>query len=102
MSVDPERDNKDVLADYVTYFNPEFIGVSGETEQLQALAKPFGIYFSAEKEATVGTQNNYQVNHSVSMLVIDPGARLRAIISPPHKANDIAESFTRISRAFSE
>lgn len=102
VSVDPERDSEAALAEYVTYFNPEFIGVSGEKEQLQALAKPLGIFFSAEnaKADDEGKEKDYQVNHSVSMLLIDPRARLRAIISPPHNANEIAENVTKISRVF--
>ncbi len=102
VSVDPERDNKDVLADYVAYFNSEFIGVSGEIIQLQALAKPLGIFFGTEKDADTEATNNYQVNHSISMLLIDPKARLRAIISPPHNAKDLAESYTKISNVFAE
>ncbi len=102
VSVDPERDSKDVLAEYVTYFNPEFLGVSGEMDQLQALIKSLGIFFSAEIENSAEATNSYQVNHSVSILLIDPGARLRALISPPHNAKEIAENFTKISRVFAE
>ncbi len=99
VSVDPDRDNNESLADYVTYFNSEFLGVSGEKEQLQALAKPLGIFFGAEE---ADETDNYQVNHSVSILLIDPKARLRAIISPPHNAKDLAASYTKISSVFAE
>ncbi len=102
VSVDPERDSKEVLAEYVTYFNSEFSGITGEKEQLQALAKPLGIFFSAEKGKTEDAGNDYPVNHSVSILLIDPSARLRAIISPPHDAKEIADSFTKISRVYAE
>lgn len=104
VSVAPERDTEDTLAEYVTYFNPEFLGVSGEKAQLQALAKPLGIFFSAEKAKVdeEGKENDYQVNHSVSMLLVDPRARLRAIISPPHNAKEIAENVTKISRVFDD
>ena len=48
ISVDPERDTIEQLTDYVTYFNPEFIGVTGSMENLQVLTKSLGIAFGKE------------------------------------------------------
>src|SRR5210317_596495 len=43
VSVDPERDKPELLADYVTYFNPDFTGATGAIEQLTPLTRSLGI-----------------------------------------------------------
>lgn len=74
VSVDPERDQGELFDDYVRWFNPEFIGVTGDERQLQALSRQLGIVFFLEQpdEAT----GFYNVDHSASVLIIDPQGRL--------------------------
>lgn len=93
ISVDPERDSKELLAEYVPYFNAEFIGVRGSLQQLQALTSPLGIAFGREGD---GEQDNYEVFHSARILLIDPRARLKALFSSPHDVNKIAADYISI------
>ena len=97
ISVDPERDTMEQLAEYVPYFNPEFIGVRGSIQQLQALTAPLGIAFGQEgnEEGDVES-DDYEVFHSSRILLIDPKARLKALFSSPQDVNQIASDYIKI------
>ena len=88
VSVDPERDSPAKLQEYLQYFDPQFIGVSGEDAQLRALTLQLGIAYHVE-EHTPGAAL-YTVDHSASILLLDPQARLYAVLRGPHEAATIA------------
>jgi protein SCO1/2 len=79
VSVDPERDSGPALAEYVGYFSPHIIAATGEPVQLQALTAALGVvYMKAPQSGT-----DYNIDHSASLLVLDPQARLHALFRPP-------------------
>jgi len=92
ISVDPERDSPERLGQYVRKFNPDFLGATGSHDQLQDLTRTLGVMYarSAEQEAG-GT--DYMVDHSASILLIDPQARLVAVFSWPHDSDAMAADF---------
>ena len=93
ISVDPERDTVAQLTDYVPYFNPEFIGVTGSLENLQVLTKSLGIAFGKEGD----TKNDeYEVFHGTRIMLIDPEARLKALFSLPHDVTKIVSDYSKI------
>lgn len=93
ISVDPERDTIEQLTDYVPYFNPEFIGVTGSMENLQVLTKSLGIVFGKEGDAD---NVDYEVFHSTRIMLIDPEVRLKALFSFPHDVNQIVSDYIKI------
>ena len=93
ISIDPERDTVAQLADYVPYFNPDFIGVTGSLGNLQALTKSLGIAFGKEGD-TEGDE--YELFHSTRIMLIDPEARLKALFSSPHDVKIIASDYSKI------
>ena len=93
ISVDPERDTIEQLTDYVPYFNPEFIGVTGSMENLQVLTKSLGIVFGNEGDAD---NVDYEVFHSTRIMLIDPEVRLKALFSFPHDVNQIVSDYIKI------
>lgn len=95
VSVDPERDTPEKLGQYVTYFNPHFRGATGEKEALKDFTGQLGlIYGRVEGE---NTALDYLVDHSASILLIDPLGRLAAIFSAPHDSTAIAQDFITIT-----
>lgn len=82
VSVDPERDRPEQLAQYVAYFGSDNLGITGELEQIRTLAGAFGIWF---EKSPLG-DDNYSVDHSAAVLLIDPAGRYRAVFSAPHEA----------------
>lgn len=78
ISVDPKRDLPQRLGEYTTYFNPKFRGATGTAEELAKLAQQFGVYY---KILDAADGQNYTVDHSTAVLLIDPKVQLRAVFT---------------------
>lgn len=95
ISVDPERDSGDALERYVTWFNPEFLAVTGNDAQLQALTRQLGIvYYRGAADPATGM---YEVEHSGSVLIIDPQGRLYGRFGPPIDSDDLVADLFRLT-----
>ena len=94
VSVDPERDTPQKLAEYLHYFDPAFIGLSGDEHQLQALALQLGVVFFVEPHAQGSAQ--YNVDHSASLLLLDPLGRLHGVMPAPYQASGIAHDILMV------
>jgi protein SCO1/2 len=73
VTVDPERDTREVLAQYVPAFNPSFLGLSGTAEETARVAKEFKIYIQKQPVKEGG----YTVDHSAGTYIFDREGRLR-------------------------
>ncbi len=93
ISVDPERDTPAKLKQYVAYFDPGFIGLTGDHSQLLPLTRQLGIAYRIDQqdpeEQDRGTPR-YDVAHSASILLTDPQGRLYGVFPAPHDAEKIA------------
>jgi protein SCO1/2 len=81
VSVDPERDTPEIMGRYVNYFGEGNLGVSGELDELTKLTTALGIFF----EKVVTDNDNYNVNHSAAVLIINPQGEFSALFSAPHQ-----------------
>jgi len=90
ISVDPSRDTARKLEQYVTYFDPTFLGVTGNNAQLRNLAGQLGAAY--EVAITPGT-DNYPVYHTAAVFLVDPRARYHAVFAPPLDAEAISKRF---------
>lgn len=95
VSVDPERDTPERLGQYVRHFNPRFRAATGPHEVLRSLTAHLGVIYrrAEDQETALG----YLVDHSASILLIDPAARLAAIFSTPHDPRAIADDFSVVA-----
>ncbi|MBN1668397.1 MAG: SCO family protein [Anaerolineales bacterium] len=93
ISVDPERDTPQVLAEYVQYFDSSFIGLTGTPQQIQQVASQYGIFYQAQ-QGTAAT--GYLVDHTASVLVIDRQGQLRLILPFETEAPDIASDIEQL------
>ena len=93
VSVDPERDTARQLQAYVPHFNPEFIGVTGDSVVINRLADSMGVVH--EKHAG-STADNYLIDHSTAVYLINPKGRLQGIFAPPHDVADMVKGFQPI------
>ncbi len=73
VSVDPERDTRELLRQYVTAFHPSFLGMTGDAEATARAAKEFKVYVQKQPARNGG----YSVDHSAGTFVLDPQGRLR-------------------------
>ncbi|PVV14287.1 MAG: hypothetical protein B6D77_03425 [gamma proteobacterium symbiont of Ctena orbiculata] len=95
VSVDPERDSLERLSEYVTYFDPSFVGATGPEESLQELTKPLGILY--KRVETEDSAMGYVMDHSASIILVDPQGQFHAYFSPPHDAEKMAHDFIALS-----
>ena len=91
ISVDPERDSPDVLKSYVSHFGKDIMGLTGDMSEIRKLAKQPGIFFQKSS-----TKNNYSVDHSAAILVINPNAKFHALFSAPHNVDALVHDLPLI------
>lgn len=83
VTVDPARDDVAHMRDFVTAFDPSFIGATGTPEALAAVREKYGV--TAKKH---GTGGDYVMAHTSSIFLIDRASRLRAMMPFGHGAAD--------------
>jgi protein SCO1/2 len=93
ITVDPERDTPEVLAQYVHAFDARFIALRGDLPATQRVAKDFKIYFEKRKEG-----DSYSVDHSAQSYVFDPQGRLRLLVRPQAIAADLPDDLRTLLR----
>ncbi len=76
LSVDPARDTPDHLKQYLDYFHPDFIGISGKKLQIDGLVKDLGGIYSINQEEG----EFYTVDHSARIFIVGPIAERFGII----------------------
>jgi len=88
VSVDPDRDTPELLAQYVPNFNSDFVGYSGEFDELVRLSTQLNAAFAKVPGKEPGS---YTVDHTASIAVINPKGQYQGFIKSPHQANNITQ-----------
>jgi len=100
ISVDPDRDKVDMLADYVQYFDKDFTGVTGKKEMIKALALQLSVVYLATPTNSAGDvsseEKGYDIDHSSALLLFNPEGRLIAFLNPPHEPKTILKDFQTV------
>ena len=78
ISVDPERDTPDVLASYVSGFDPSFVGLQGDDATLRKIGRDFGLFYERQPPDSSGA---YDVDHSSAVYLLDTEGGLRVLYS---------------------
>ena len=84
VSVDPQHDSQDKLAQYIAYFNREFIALRAGHEVLFPFARNMGLMY-----AISGEGENYLVDHSASLVLINPEGKIAAIFKPEQAVGEV-------------
>ena len=96
ISVDPERDSIEKIKLYVEFFNPDMTGATSTPEAIKALADHIGIIY--QRTENPADKENYLVDHSASVLLINPRAELAAVLSPPLDAKTMAADLRTVKQ----
>lgn len=90
ITVDPNRDTPDSIQEYVSRFDPTFLGLSGTEDELSAVWQAYGVF---RELGTPNAQGNYEVSHTARVYVVDVNGNLSlsfAFGTPPADvANDL-------------
>ena len=76
ISVDPARDTPERLGQYVEFFDPGFVGLTGSEDELEDVARRYGAQFMIPDGQP---KDGYLVNHSSIGYLIDPAGHVRAL-----------------------
>lgn len=93
VSVDPERDTPKILGDYAHFFHADTLVATVGEPQLQAFAHALGLVYM--KVPTEG--GDYTMDHSATLVVLDPEGRQAGLIRPPLVPADIADDLRLLS-----
>ncbi len=94
VSVDPLRDTPARLAAYVGYFDPQLLGVAGPLPEIGRLTRAVGAMH--QRGRAVGGSRSYRVDHAASLFLVDPQARLYAILDEPVNADAFADLVRKV------
>jgi protein SCO1 len=73
ITVDPQRDTREVLEQYTRSFDPRIVGLTGSPQQIDAVTQEYGAY-SARHKTGPGPED-YVIDHSTYVYVMDPGGK---------------------------
>jgi len=95
ISVDPNRDSKQIIKEYISHFDKHFLGLTGSSAQLKSFTFNMGSTYSFQKKSS--TDQNYVVNHTVGyFLVTSTGQKLPVPIRKTPE--DLREVIIRIAK----
>ena len=77
VTVDPERDTRELLSSYVPAFDPDFLGLYGDMETTARTAKEFRVFYQKQPGTT---PSSYTVDHTAGSYVFDPQGRVRLFV----------------------
>jgi len=94
ISIDPERDNQDKLANYVTSFHSHFYGARGEEDAIKKMTHEMGIAYAKILENKGDSNaNNYDIQHRGAVILFNPQGELNAFFTTPHHADVLAKDY---------
>jgi len=79
VTVDPERDTQQLLAEYVPVFDKRFLGLYGTPEQTAAVGKEFKVMYS---KVPGKDPRSYSMDHTAASYVFDKQGKIRLLIRP--------------------
>lgn len=96
ITIDPERDTPQVLADYMKAFGPTFVGLTGSVEAIKDAEKKFRVYAVKKPlDPSKGSGGNYGVDHSSVLYLMGPDGKLvnfyDEAVSPDDLAKDLRQ-----------
>lgn len=92
VSVDPERDTPEKLSQYIAYFGDGNLGLTGSLSETRKLTSAMGIFF--DKTGIDG--DDYTIDHSAVVMLVDPDGRQFGLFSSPHVAGNFVNDLPLI------
>jgi protein SCO1/2 len=85
ITVDPKRDTREVLAEYLKSFDPRIVGLTGTEDQIAAVAKAYRVYYASQKG------DDYLVDHSALIYLMNPESKFVKVFGPELSGEEIGD-----------
>jgi protein SCO1/2 len=89
ISIDPERDTPEALADYVSRFHPRMVGLTGSPQQVAAAARAYRVFYAKVNRPEM---SEYLMDHSSFIYLVGVDGRVRALFRPETSPEAMAQS----------
>ncbi|GAA5075834.1 SCO family protein [Lysobacter panacisoli] len=99
VSVDPERDTPDLIGSYAHAFHRDTLAATADVPALENFAKSLSMVFAKVPAPEGIPADQYSMDHSASMAVLDPQGRMAGIVQPPFEPLAIAADMTALTQA---
>lgn len=101
VSVDPERDSPDRIGEYAHAFHPDTLAATGDIPSLERFATSLSLVFMKAPPPAGAPADQYSVDHSAAIAVLDPQGRMAGVIPPPLDPQAIAADLLALTEATS-
>lgn len=98
VSADPERDTPQIVVDYAHAFHADTLAATAPIPQLEAFARSLSLVFMKAPGAS-GDPNDYSIDHSAALVLLDPQARMAGVVQPPFDMKGIAADLETLTKS---
>lgn len=93
ITIDPERDTRQVIANYIPAFDPAFVGLTGTSAEVAETAKDFKVFY---QKVAGQTPTSYTMDHTAGIFVFDTTGRIRLFVRHEQSAESIASDVRKL------
>lgn len=94
VSLDPKQDTLEKIKQYVTAFNPEFIGARSDNEAVvQSFAKEMGVAYARVNLPDNQSGQHYNIEHTGTVMLFNPQGKLTGFFTMPHHAESLVKDY---------
>ena len=101
VSVDPERDTPDRIGEYAHAFHKDTLAATANIPALENFTRSLSLVFAKVPAPEGAPADQYSVDHSASMAVLDPQGRMSGLVQQPLDPAAIAADLAALTRATS-
>jgi len=94
ITLDPEKDTPQQLADFFSRYSADFIALTGSESEIQTLTSQLGVRY---KRVELGDDGSYRIDHSTSIALVDPEGRLVGLFTGRVDAVSIATDLQQLA-----
>lgn len=96
VSADPERDTPEIVTRYAHAFHPDSLAATAPIPALESFARALSLVFM-KVPGSSGQADDYSIDHSAALVLLDPEARMAGVITPPFDIQGIAADLAALS-----
>ena len=96
VSADPERDTPELVARYAHAFHPDSLAATAPVPDLEKFARALSLVFM-KVPGTSGKPDDYSIDHSAALVVLDPQVRMAGVAQPPFDIQGIAADLAALT-----
>lgn len=97
ISIDPKRDTIEGLNNYVKAFHPDFYGAIGDKSAIKTMTRELGIAYAQVALQGRNGADNYDIEHTGTVLLFNPEGQLNAFFTSPQNAAKLADDFLMLT-----